>query len=159
MVRDRYGSKEALLETLLDSEFGPRLLPSLRRERTGTGLERVLGQLDDLLAAVEESPEIMRAMIVLSFEAPGPAGTVGPWMTKLIAGFEDEMVAHLKAGAEDRSVRKDVDFAFEAQHYVSYGIGLCYRWVLNPGEFDFARAIKDWRERLERSLHPRPKTR
>src|SRR5213076_237185 len=32
MVRDRYGSKEALLESLLASEFEARLLPATRRD-------------------------------------------------------------------------------------------------------------------------------
>lgn len=150
MVRDRYGSKEALLETLLDQEFGQRLLPAFRRERTGAGLERVLGQLDDLLAAVEEEPEIMRAMIVLSFEAPGPVDTIRPFFTDLISGYEREMAGHLKLGERDGSVRAGLDPEREAETFVSYGIGLCFRWALWRGEFDFPAEITAWRARLER---------
>ena len=152
MVRDRYGSKEALLESLMDLELGRRLLPDLRTERTGSGLDRVLGALDDLLAAVEGEPEIMRAVLVLSFEAPGPAPTVRPRMIEIIRGFEAEMAQNIEAGKADASIGADVDAAYEAQHYVSYGIGLCYRWVLNRDQFDFPAAIRDWRRRLERTL-------
>src|SRR5436190_5946764 len=88
MVRDRYGSKEGLLESLMDRELGRRLLPDLRTERTGSGRDRVLGALDDLLAAIEGEPEIMRAVLVLSFEAPGPAPAVRPRMSEIIGGFE-----------------------------------------------------------------------
>ena len=71
MVRDRYGSKDALLQTVFE-EFARQLLPAVRSERTGTGLDHVLGQIDDLLNAVEQEPETMRAMIVLTFETVGP---------------------------------------------------------------------------------------
>jgi AcrR family transcriptional regulator len=152
MVRDRYGSKEALLESLMDQELGRRLLPDLRTERSGTGLDLVLGALDDLLAAVEGEPEIMRAVLVLSFEAPGPAPAVRPRMIEIIRGFEAEMVENIEGGKADGSIRPDVDPAYEAQHYVSYGIGLCYRWVLNRHGFDFPAAIRDWRRRLESTL-------
>src|SRR6201982_549005 len=40
MVRDRYASKEALLQSVFDT-FAELLLPAVRRERGGTGLDRV----------------------------------------------------------------------------------------------------------------------
>src|SRR6516165_10800072 len=55
MVRDRYGSKEALLQSVFNT-FAELLLPTVRRERGGTGLDRVLGQVDDLLDAAEREP-------------------------------------------------------------------------------------------------------
>ena len=154
MVRDRYGSKEGLLESLMDLELGRRLLPDLRTEWTGSGLDLVLGALDDLLAAVEGEPEIMRAVLVLSFEAPGPAPTVRPRMIEIIRGFEAEMTQNIEAGKADGSIGAGVDAAYEAQHYVSYGIGLSYRLVLGPDDFDFPAAIRDWRRRLQQTLAP-----
>lgn len=152
MVRDRYGSKEALLESLFEEQFGRRLLPAFRRDRTGSGLELVLGQLDDLLLAVEQEPEIMKAMIVLSFEAPGPLESIRPWYEDLIARYQAEMVEHLDAGRRDGSIRAELDLEREAEVFVSYGIGLCFRWVLYGDAFDFAAEIRAWRERLEASL-------
>src|SRR5215831_1479677 len=78
MVRDRYGSKDALLQTVFE-EFARQLLPAVRGERAGTGLDHVLGQVDDLLNAVEREPETMRAMIVLTFETPGPLQSFAGW--------------------------------------------------------------------------------
>jgi AcrR family transcriptional regulator len=69
MVRDRYGSKEALLQSVFET-FADLLLPTVRGERTGAGLDCVLSQLDDLLHAAEQQPETLRAMIVLIFETP-----------------------------------------------------------------------------------------
>ena len=153
MVRDRYGSKEALLQSLLASEFEGRLLPAARRKRqSATGLRRVLGQLDDLLDAVENEPEIMKALIVLSFETPGPLGSARPWYATMIARYEDEMIQSLEAGQRDGSILGDIDLAHEAEHFVSYGIGLCFRWTLDRGGYDFPAQIRAWRARLERSV-------
>src|SRR5262245_41418486 len=108
MVRDRYGSKDALLQTVFE-QFDRQLLPAVRGERTGTGLDHVLGQLDDLLNAVEREPETMRAMIVLTFETPGPLQTFAGWFDRLITEYESELAAHLSTGQVDGSVRPDLD--------------------------------------------------
>jgi AcrR family transcriptional regulator len=148
MVRDRYGTKEALLQSLFETEFAERLLPAIRRERDADGLGRVLGQLDDLLDAVQNEPDMFRAMIVLSFEAPGPLERARPWYEELITRFQAEMVEHLREGQRDGSVRRGLDLEREAEVYVSYGIGLCFRWVTFEA-FDFAAEIGAWRQRLE----------
>src|SRR4051794_6073778 len=150
MVRDRYGTKDALLEALFEREFTERLLPALRRDRATTGLERVLGQLDDLLRGVEEDPAVMRAMILLAFEGAIAIPLVNEWYERLMRDFQAEMVEHLDAGVADGSVLAGLDHAREAELYVSYGIGLCYRWVARPDTFDFPAAIRTWRARLEK---------
>jgi AcrR family transcriptional regulator len=150
MVRDRYGTKEALLQSLVEVEFGQRLLPAIRQERDTDGLGKVLGQLDDLLEAVESDPDLMRAMIVLSFEAPGPLELVRPWYEQLIARFQEEMVDHLREGQRDGSIREGLELEREAEIYVSYGIGLCFRWVTFEA-FDLPAEIGEWRRRLERA--------
>jgi AcrR family transcriptional regulator len=155
MVRDRYGSKEALLQSVLASEFEGRLLPSSRQDRHTDGLGRVLGQLDDLLHAVENEPEIMKALIVLSFETPGPLEGVRPWYAGMIGNYEAEMIENLRAGQRDGSIRDDIDRAYEAEHFVSYGIGLCFRWTLNRDDYDFPAQIKAWRARLQKTLQAR----
>src|SRR5262245_9872779 len=147
MVRDRYGSKESLLQSVFET-FAELLLPAVRRERTGTGLDHVLGQLDDLLHAVEQEPETVRAMIVLTFETPGPLQNFADWFDRLIAGYEAELVEHLAAGRADGSVRRDVNPAREAEIFVSYAIGLCFRWALRRDAYDLPGAMRAWRARL-----------
>jgi AcrR family transcriptional regulator len=147
MVRDRYGSKEALLQSVFDT-FAELLLPAVRRERGGTGLRRVLGQLDDLLDAVEREPETMRAMIVLTFETPAALQNFAGWFDRLIAEYEAELVGHFAAGQNDGSVRNDLDPAREAEVFVSYAIGLCFRSALRRDGYDFVGEIKAWRARL-----------
>ena len=158
MVRDRYGSKEALLQSVFEM-FGQQLLPAVRGERTGTGLDHVLGQLDDLLHAVEEEPETMRAMIVLTFETPGPLQNFAGWFDRLIAGYEAELAGHLAAGQADGSVRPDIDAAREAEIFVSYTIGLCFRSALRRDSYDFAGEIRAFRSRITEQYGRRPRRR
>ncbi len=147
MVRDRYGSKEALLQSVFET-FAGLLLPAVRRDRGGSGLDRVVSQLDDLLHAVEREPETMRAMIVLTFETPAALQSFAGWFDRLIADYEDELAEHLAAGKADGSVRSDIDPGREAEVFVSYAIGLCFRWALRRGNYDFPAEIKAWRARL-----------
>ncbi|OBI21403.1 hypothetical protein A5712_15390 [Mycobacterium sp. E2327] len=151
MVRDRYGSKEALLQSVFDT-FAELLLPAVRRERGGTGLDRVLGQLDDLLGAVEREPETMRAMIVLTFETPAALQNFSGWFDTLIAEYEAELADHLAAGQADGSVRNGLDPAREAEIFVSYAIGLCFRSALRRDGYDFVGEIRAWRVRLAQHL-------
>jgi AcrR family transcriptional regulator len=147
MVRDRYGSKEALLQSVFDA-FAELLLPAVRRERGGTGLDRLLGQLDDLLDAIEREPETMRAMIVLTFETPAALQEFAGWFDRLIADYQGELAEHLVAGQADGSVRNDLDPPREAEIFVSYAIGLCFRSALRRDGYDFVGEIKAWRARL-----------
>jgi AcrR family transcriptional regulator len=151
MVRDRYGSKEALLQSVFDT-FAELLLPAVRRERGGTGRDRVLGQLDDLLDAVEREPETMRAMIVLTFETPAALQDFSGWFDGLIADYEAELAGHLAAGQADGSVSGDLDPAREAEVFVSYAIGLCFRSALRRDGYDFVGEIQAWRDRLAQRL-------
>lgn len=93
-------------------------------------------------------------MIVVSFEGPGPVPSIRPYFAKLISGYEREMAEHLALGEQDGSVRKGLDGEREAEIFVSYGIGLCFRWVLWRRDFDFAAEIRAWRQRLEQAYSP-----
>ena len=148
MVRDRYGSKDALLQSVFE-EFAHQLLPAVRSERTGTGLDHVLGQIDDLLNAVEREPETMRAMIVLTFETPGPLQGFAGWFDRLISDYEAELASHLTAGQADGSVRTELDPAREAEAFVSYAIGLCFRSALRREAYDFVGEIRAFRNRIK----------
>jgi AcrR family transcriptional regulator len=148
MVRDRYGSKEALLQSVFDA-FGELLLPALRRERAGTGLDRVLSQLDDLLHAVEREPETTRAMIVLTFETPGPLRNFAGWFERTIAEYEAELAGHLVAGQADGTVQSHLDPAREAETFVSYCIGLCFRSVVSRDAYDLLAELRAFRARTE----------
>src|ERR1700724_642251 len=77
MVRARYGSKEALLESIFGNELDSRLMPSGDEELTG--LPWVLARVDHVARLLEEERELMRAFCVMSFEAAGPIQSLRSW--------------------------------------------------------------------------------
>jgi len=152
MVRVRYGSKEAMLESIFGSELDRRLLPP--EDEDLTGLTWMLSRIDHVLRLLEEEPQLMRAFCVMSFEAAGPVPALRPWYSRWLADYERQIAAHLKAGVRDRTVRKDVDAEHVAADFVLHGIGLVFRWTLDPDGFALAGRLRSWRARLASELAP-----
>jgi hypothetical protein len=90
----------------------------------------------------------MRAMIVLTFETPGPLQNFAGWFDRLIGDYEAELAGHLDAGRADGSVRADLDTVREAEVFVSYAIGLCFRSVLRRDGYDLVGEIRAFRDRI-----------
>lgn len=151
MVRDRYGSKEALLQAVFDM-FAELLLPAARRERLGSGLDIALEQIDDLRRAVESNPDTMRAMIVLTFEAPGALHTFADLINDLIGTYQRELAGHITRGQADGSIPTARDAQRLAEEMVSYAIGVCFRFSLGPDTYDLAGELTAWRNRTAARL-------
>lgn len=149
MVRERYGSKEHLLETALRTEFEPLML---RPAPEGvSGMQALLKQVDVIRDAARESPSVLRAFFVLSFETVGPIGGLRSWMDDWLKRYEEQTAASLRAGQEDGSVDPAVVPEVEARQVVMTGLGLAFLWILRPDEFDVDGELAAWGERL-RSL-------
>jgi AcrR family transcriptional regulator len=142
MVRVRYGSKEALLESLLDTEFQPLFLTPAGEG--ATGLDAALQRIDHLAAQAEEKPEHMRALFTLVFETVGPIESLGPWLRAWLRDYCAGAADALRLGQKDGSVRADLDPDLEADRIMNYGLGLAFRWTLEPEQVDFARSLRDW---------------
>jgi AcrR family transcriptional regulator len=147
MVRARYGSKEALLESIFGIELDKRLMPAEDDELTG--LPWVLARVDHVASLLEEERELMRAFCVMSFEAAGPIQSLRSWYSKWLENYERQMAEHLVAGQLDGSVRTDLEVEHEAEAFVLHGLGLVFRWTLDPEGYDLAAKFADWRRRLE----------
>lgn len=143
MVRARYGSKDALLRSLLRETFEARLLP--RWNAGANGAERVLSQVDGLRQAVRENPDGLRAFFVLSFESATPIKGLRAWIEEWVGRYEEQTVAALRIGQGDGSVRPDLDATAEARRFIATGIGHAFRWTVTPGAFDYDAALLDWR--------------
>src|SRR5262245_53184725 len=96
MVRARYGTKEALLESLLHSEFEPMFFGT---PVTGeSGLEMLLGQLDRLAAQAAEKPELLKAFFTLCFETVGPVQNLSAWLRGWLGKYHEVTAAALAEG-------------------------------------------------------------
>lgn len=148
MVRDRYGSREALFETLVQNELDPRIMP--RPAEGVSGLDRVLSQVDMFVTLVKDEPIIARCFFVLAFETAGPIKSLRPWFQEWFAAYEEQMKQALRDGAADGSVRADVEFDldFETELFFSHAVGLAYRWTIDVEGFDYLKRAAIWREWL-----------
>jgi AcrR family transcriptional regulator len=153
MVRARYGSKEALLESIFSAELDLRLMPPTDEELRG--LAWVLARVDHVATLLEQERELMLALSVMSLEAGIGITTLRSWYTTWFAEYERQIALHLREGQADGDVRADIDPEAEAAQFVLTGLGSIFRWTLGPDEFDLAGAFRVWRERLERAYAAR----
>lgn len=148
MVHARYGSKDALLDTLFRSEYEQRLIPT--PDPTATGLERVLTTLNRLEELFHEDPEFLESMFVVSFEAVKRATPLRPrmvaWMNQISTGVEED----LRAGLADGSVRPDTDVDAAANEMVAAAVGVAYGWIVLPNRFDLPTELDRLRARIVR---------
>ncbi|NMH98257.1 TetR/AcrR family transcriptional regulator [Pseudonocardia acidicola] len=151
MVRARYGSKEALLESLMRDEFEPMFLGS-GTGSSETALGRLLDLWDHLARESKEQPELLRALFVVCFETVGAIQGLSGWVREWIAYQRGAVAEALRAGQADGSIRLDLDPDREADRIVTYGLGLGFRWTLEPEAVDFSVELRSWGERLRESL-------
>ncbi|HTK65446.1 MAG TPA: TetR/AcrR family transcriptional regulator [Pseudonocardia sp.] len=150
MVQFRYGTKEALLETLLRDEYETRLLLDTSTE--STGLARILSQIDRLHDEALANPELMRGFFALCFESFGPVQSLSDWINDWLARYDQVTVAALEAGVADGSVRPDIDPDAEAGAFVASGLGYAFRWMVSPATVDYPTLMRQWREQVRRHL-------
>ncbi len=146
MVRERYGSKDALLFAL--HEDYAALLLGGETEESGTGLEQIMAGMDRLRALAEANPTLLRAIFIVSFEGAAEGHVMRPVVSGWLEALGTRAEEWLGQGRRDRSVRKDVDVAEVVEQFLVEAIGMSYRWVLQPRSTDFGPAIERWRSRV-----------
>jgi hypothetical protein len=104
--------------------------------------------VDAVLVLLQGDPQLLRAFLIVLFEAVGPVPAlrshVRAWLTRL----ERATRLALEDGQHDGSVRADVDADAVIEEFAHLSIGLVYRWVLEGDQFDLAGALTRWRRRL-----------
>ena len=147
MVRHRYGSKQQLLESLLDIEIKDRLL---KPPKPGmTGLQEAINPILLMRELAKTNPDLLRTFFILCFESVGPIPSLGDWMRKWLSAYQVMVANALKKGQEDGSVRSELDVKAEARKLIFYGCGLGYCWILNLDSVNFVRSMKQWSDTLQ----------
>jgi len=149
LVNVRYGSKEALLEALLQSELEDRLLAPGAPD--ADGLTRALQPLDRILTLLDEDPQLLRAFLTILFEAVGPVPALRPHVTTWLARLEQATRDALEAGIADGSARTDADVDAVVAELATHSIGPVYRWLL-ADDYDLRAELQAWRTRLRAAL-------
>lgn len=149
LVHVRFGSKEHLVKAVVAAAYEGPLTVEL--PDTASGLDRVLARLDTMAALVDRSPELMRAIFAIEFQAAASssrmAGDVADWVVRLRA---DTLTA-VRAGQADGSIRADLAPEPTAHAIVVEGIGSAFLWTVDPTE-DLRDRIAQWRQRTHELL-------
>ncbi|MCQ4359959.1 MULTISPECIES: TetR/AcrR family transcriptional regulator [Mycobacterium] len=148
MVRERYGSKEALLNALIKSQYEDRLMAPTAEG--ATALEGIFERIDRLESLRARDARLLRALYVLEFEAVGPVPALRPHIAGWFAWVQSNTVKALLQGQSDGSVKATIDVDDEAEQFVLTAIGIAYRWSLEGDAFDHAEALARWKSRLRR---------
>ncbi|MGN7779439.1 TetR/AcrR family transcriptional regulator [Mycolicibacterium sp. 22603] len=145
MVRERFGSKEALLETVLQ-EYERRI--EVEPDPDASGLQRVLAPVTALREFAAEDPRLLRAALTLNFEALHDHDILRPriegWLARTRAGLRQSILD----GQADGSVAQECDADEVASELTAAAIGYSYAWLLNPESTDFVETLSLLHDRL-----------
>ena len=145
MVHARYGTKDALLDELMRTEYEQRIMPDV--DEHSTGLEHVQAFVDRLDALADEDERFLKAMFKLSFEAVRGSSALTPRITMWLSVLEAGVVEALQRGKEDGSVRAGVETSRAARDILISGFGIAYSWIVLP-ETNLHAELARWRTRM-----------
>jgi AcrR family transcriptional regulator len=151
MVHVRYGSKEALLESLQRS-YEPVFMA--RASAGFNGLDEILAQIETLRAQARDNAPYLRAFLMLCFETVGLIPGLRPWIRDWFHRFVEQIEQMVRRGQADGSIRETVNPALEAQHFLDVGTGITFTWLVRPDASDFNEAAATWEARLRSWLQP-----
>ena len=145
MVHARYGTKDALLDELMRTEYEQRIMPDV--DENSTGLEHVQAFVDRLDTLADEDEPFLKAMFKLSFEAVRGQSALTPRITMWLSVLEAGVVDALQRGKEDGSVLAGVETSRAARDILMSGFGIAYSWIVLP-ETNLHDELARWRTRI-----------
>jgi AcrR family transcriptional regulator len=155
LVTARFGSKDKLLERLIDSitsDWGHTNI--LSRYRGQSGRERIMIFLRATHERARTEPAALRLLYALFFEALGPV----PELRNRIVRFHRDQHAGLaqsiRLGMKDDSIAPGFSPDHEAGLIVAQVRGVAYQWCLDPEQNDHVCALAYVIEATERRLAP-----
>jgi AcrR family transcriptional regulator len=148
MVHARYGSKDAILETLFATKYVNKLSPAL--DPASSGLQQALAHVDRITQLYAEDPDLLRAIFVLTFEAAKATSPAGPRIRMWLERAAQMVEAGLRNGVVDGSVRPDIDVERTVNDFGAAVLGTAYQWIMQAYPIDMAQEIAYVRTRLIR---------
>jgi AcrR family transcriptional regulator len=143
LVTARFGSKDGLLEVLIDRTVDRwndrRVAPRTRGKPGFEGMEVILDAIRD---QAERDAKEMRVLYALMFEALGPEEGLRDRFATFHEGQRADFARVISRGVEDGSIRADVDAGAEAALIISGLRGIGYQWLLDPERFDPVPALR-----------------
>lgn len=153
LVTQRFGSKDGLLwevvERMLHSWGVHSLAP---RVEGAVGVEALQRTLDAYRESVRQSPNGVRALYALLFEAMGPLPALRPKFEALHRDLRRNLVGVIRAGQAEGTVRADVDAGREAVLFLGTMRGVTLQWLLDPTTVKIDAVLREYGATLPRTL-------
>ncbi len=146
MVHARYGSKDAILDTLFTTEYEKKLSPVA--DPDSTGLQQALAHVDRIAQLHADDPDLLRAIFVLTFEAAKTTSQPHPYIRMWLKRAADTVGGGLRNGVADGSVRPDVDIDLAINDFGGAVLGAAYQWIMQAYPIDMAAEMNYIRTRL-----------
>jgi AcrR family transcriptional regulator len=146
MVHARYGSKDAILDTLFSTEYEKKLSPVA--DPDSTGLAQALAHVDRIADLYAEDPDLLRAIFVLTFEAGKATSQAHPYIRMWLKRAADTVGGGLRDGITDGSVRGDIDVDRAINDFGASVLGTAYQWIMGAYPIDMAEEMAYIRARL-----------
>jgi AcrR family transcriptional regulator len=150
----RYGSKAGLFDEVCKA-ISRRWLDYLR-DGVGpkSGIDAMCAALDAFFRFVSDSPRDARVLQILYCGAAGPKSEYRDTSVNIHRRQRDDVVAWVRAGIRDGSIRADADADSIAAQYIAYISGMTYLWLIDPASVDFEKANEQMKQHLSMSLRP-----
>lgn len=133
MVRERFGSGEALLDALFERlvdnwhlQVAPLMAGLTGPEVLAVGLELFRDRL-------RQYPLEARALFVLQFEAAGPTRSLRERVAAVNKALMASVATALRDGQAEGTVRDDIDPETAAADWVAKFRGANFLWLVDPG--------------------------
>lgn len=142
LVTRRFGSKEGLLEVLLErmiSDWREHELSDAIGDKNGVAAIRAV--IDAVRDAIRRSPPQMQALYGLTFEALQPTPGLRERMVDIHREQRQQLIGMVEAGVAHGSVKADADPATVATLVIAGLRGIAFQWLLEPDELDIDAAL------------------
>ena len=143
MVRERFGSAEALLDALFDRLVDQWHLRAAPHMAGRTGPEALAVGLELFRKRLRERPHEARALFVLQFEAAGPTRSLRERVAAVNRALITSVANALRDGQLAGTVRDDVDPDTAAADWVAQFRGANFLWLVDP-DYDLDGFCARW---------------
>ncbi len=136
MVTARFGSKQGLIEAMLERIVGQWRDRELVSQDDWTGLDFLTHFIDALTRQAETDARGMRVLYALMFEAIGGEQLLQDHFREFHRGMRESMSSAVARGQADGSVKTSLDAEAEGAFVVTAVRGVGFQWLLDPECFD-----------------------
>lgn len=149
---ERFGSKQALLESLVDrveQAFQNQVVIDVG---DGTGLAAVEARIDAHLNGALKGAAGVRSLYLLYMESLTVAPQLHGRIAELSRAYRDAFARHLREGQQVGEIRDDIDPEHQAMVILGAIRGLITQWLIEPKAIDLEAARTALVSMIRRSL-------